>query len=218
MILNALDLPPQYFFLFLIKNNHKSLKMKNLVFIALPFFLFFACTEAPKNTTVVETSKTVVSDSASIANTIHSFYKWYNVFSMDTTKRVDFADQSGKYIRLDEPKMKKYFSYFQETGFVSTAFIENEFAFYRKCGEFWKTEEVGDVPTGMDADKYYCAQDWETEFWTNSPVRIKMVSPDSVFATLFSRDKNDQLERNFELKKENGKWLLAKIECDMGVQ
>jgi hypothetical protein len=167
--------------------------MKNLVLVLFPIFLFFACKEAPKNTATIEASNTVVSDSAAIANTIHSFYKWYNVFSMDTTTRGDFADQSGKYIRLDELKMKKYFSYFQETGFVSTAFIENEFAFYRKCEQIWKTEEVGDVPTGMDADKYYCAQDWETEFWTNSPVRIKMVSPDSTFATLFSRDKNDQL-------------------------
>lgn len=192
--------------------------MKNLTFIFFALFLFFACTEAPKNAPISEATKEVVSDSMAITNTIHGFYKWYNIFSMDTTKRGDFADQSGKYIRLNEPKMKKYFSYFQETGFVSTTFIENEYAFYKKCEAIWKTEEVGDVPTGMDADKYYCAQDWDNEFWTNAPVRIKMVSPDSAFATLYSTDKNVQLERNFELKKEKDKWLLAKIECDMGVE
>jgi hypothetical protein len=192
--------------------------MKNLTLIFLSFILLSACTEVPKKTPVVEISQAIISDSAAIANSIHSFYKWYNVFCMDTTNRVDFADQSGKYIRLDAPKMKKYYAYFQETGFVSTAFIENEYAFYKKCGAIWKTEEVGDVPTGMDADKYYCAQDWDNEFWTNAPVRIKMISPDSAFATLYSTDKNVQLERNFELKKENGKWVLTKIECDMGVE
>ena len=72
------------------------------------------------------------------------------------------------------------------------------------------------MPSCVDADKYFCAQEWETEFWTNAPVRIKMISPDSAFATLYSTDKNVQLERNFELKKENGQWLLSKIECRYG--
>jgi hypothetical protein len=192
--------------------------MKHLTLVALITFLLFACQETPKNVAANATSQAAVSDSAAVAEVIHGFYKWYNVFSMDTTKRGDFADQSGKYLRLDEPKMKKYYAYFQETGFVSTEFIENEYTFYRKCEAIWKTEEVGDVPTGMDADKYFCAQDWETEFWTNAPVRIKNLGTDRVAATLFSTDKNAPIERNFELKKENGKWVLTKIECDMGVK
>jgi Protein of unknown function (DUF3828) len=192
--------------------------MKHLTLVFLTSFLLFACKETPKNGTANTDSQAVVSDSAAVANTIHGFYKWYDVFSMDTSKRGDFADQNGKYLRLDEPKMKKYYTYFQETGFVSAEFIENEYTFYRKCSEFWKTEEVGDVPTGMDADKYFCAQDWEIEFWTNAPVRIKNIGTDRVGATLFSTDKKYPLERNFELKKENGKWVLTKIECDMGVK
>jgi Protein of unknown function (DUF3828) len=192
--------------------------MKNLVIIVLTIFLFFACTETPKNTTNIGTPNAVVSDSAAIANTIHSFYKWYNVFLMDTTKSKNFVDDTGRYYRLDQMKLKKYFSYFQENGFVSEAFIQNEYDFYQKCSELWLHESVGDVPSGMDADKYFCAQDWEIEFWTNAPVRIRKLDENRVGATLYSVDKNVPMERNFELKKENGKWLLTKIECDMGVK
>ena len=37
-------------------------------------------------------------------------------------------------------------------------------------------------------------------------------------ATYHSGEKDQILERNFELEKENGQWLLTKIECDMGSQ
>ena len=105
----------------------------------------------------------------------------------------------------------------QSSGFVSVKFIDNDRAFYKTCEKIWQTEEAEGIPTGMDANKYFCAQDWDINFWTKSPVRIKTIGTDKVAATLYGKNGDSPLEHNFELKKESGKWLISKIECDMGI-
>ena len=189
--------------------------MKNLTLFCALLLMLFSCKESPKSTPSVQTP---VSDSTAVADVIHGFYKWYYVFVQDTTKHISFLNSSGEHFKLNVPRMDKHFANFSESGFISPAFIKNEYAFYKRCEQLWQNEPTDDVPSGMDADKYYCAQDWEVEFWQNAPVRIKIIGNDSIFATLYDSNPKYQLERNFELKKENGKWLLTKIECDMGVK
>lgn len=191
--------------------------MKTLVNISFLAILLFSCKDAPKNTPVIEASKEVISDSMAVTNTIRGFYKWYKDFVVDTTKHMDFADDSGKHYKLNTSKLERYYAHFKVTGFVSNEFIENEYAFYKKCNTLWQDEPVDDVPSCLDADKYYCAQDWDDNIWLNSPIKITKTNGDRASATLYYKDQAYSMERNFELKKENGKWVLAKIECDMGI-
>lgn len=188
----------------------KSLASSILILIAL-----FACNKGAQNT---ETTKSpdAPSDSVAIADAVHGFYKWYTAFSQDTTKRIDFTDDSGQHLTLNQAKLERYYANFKNTGFVSDEFIANEYEFYKKCSKLWQNELIDEVPSCMDADKYFCAQDWEPDFWIKSPVRIKNIGSDKVLATLYGIAFGGSMERNIELKKENGKWLITKVECDMG--
>ncbi len=160
-------------------------------------------------------SPSLAMDSAEIAAVIHGFYKWYDVFA---NKNMQFTDDTGKYLKLSPTKLEAYYAEFKKTGFVSDEFVENEYSFFKKCEKLWVNENKDELVSCLDADKYFCAQDWDMNFWLNSPVRIKNLGENKMSATMYSTDKENPEERNFELKKENNKWLLTKIVCDMGVQ
>ena len=191
--------------------------MKNYIQIFALALLFAACAEAPKNTS--ETSAASVSaDSAMVAQVIHGFYTWYDAISINDAEWSNFTDNSGKHLKLDTTKFNTFLNHLKSSGFVSQSFLDQEKAFYKKCELLWQNEPVDEVPSGMDADKYFCAQDWEINFWVNSPVRIKPLGQYKLAATMYGDEGGSPREHNFELVKENGKWLLSSIECDMGVQ
>ena len=185
--------------------------------ICLLLSVIWGCQESPKSPTNTQVPKDVATDSTAIANTIHGFYQWYDAYVNDNTKQIDFLKVVKNHNTLDLPLLDKYLAKIQSSGFISAEFIANDKAFYQACEKVWQKEEAEGVPTGMDADKYFCAQDWDINFWTKSPVRIKNIGTDKVAATLYGKHGDGSLEHNFELKKENGKWLISKIECDMGV-
>ncbi len=191
--------------------------MKIVVHFLLFSCLILSCKNNSTNTSTPVVEKNMVSDSAAIAETIHGFYKFYSTFENDSTQ-YDFVDDSGKYLKLDEMKLKKYLGKFFQTGLVSEEYITNEHEFYEKCGKLWVTEEKGDVPTGMDADKMYCGQDGDFPEFTTAPV-ISVIKGDRATAKMiFKPNSGNGESRNYELKKENGKWLMAKVECDMGIK
>ena len=172
---------------------------------------FFAC-GGPSTGTDSPTG--AAADSASIAGVIHRFYTWYDAFLKDEARDVNFTTDDGQHLKLDTAVLKGYYENFRNTGLVSEEFIQGEYAFFKKCEQLWQNEPLDEVPSCLDGDKYFCAQDWETSFWTQSPVRIQSTGENRVTATLY----DTEMERSFELVKENGKWLLAKVECDMGVE
>ncbi len=135
----------------------------------------------------------------------------------DTTKPFDITDDTGKHLKINEKALKAYLGEFQKSGFVTESFIAGEFDFYQKCAKLWQNEDIGDVPSGMDADKMLCAQDGDIQMWTKSPVRVVKINDIQAKATLYASDAGGDFERHFELTKENGKWLLSKVECDMGI-
>ena len=186
--------------------------MKKLLIFFLLSSAAFACKQAPKNT---EAASQDDPNLVAITAVIHGFYTWYDAFQQDSTKRIDFTDASGQHLKLIPSKLDTYLAHFKNSGFVSDEFIENEKTFYKSCEKFWQDELVGDVPTGMDADKYYCAQDWEVESWTTSPVGFEPIDEYKAKATMYLKIGDSEDERHFELVKKNGKWLLSKIECDM---
>jgi hypothetical protein len=186
-----------------------------LAFLTSTVFCFLACSQSPKDTATSTTP--VTADSVASADVIHGFYQWYNGFLNEEAKDMNFLNEDGT--TLNQTALESYFSFFKATGFVSNQFVEGEYAFYKKCEELWKKEasNPGEVLPCLDADKYFCAQDWELDYWVKSPVRIKLSGQDKMTATLYGTHGGSPMERNFELVKENGKWLLSKIECDMGI-
>ena len=148
---------------------------------------------------------------------IHGFYQWYDPYVHDEAKNIDFVKVVNNHYALDQPLLEKYLANIKASGLVSSEFLANDLAFYKACEKLWQNEEAEGQPNGMDVNRYFCAQDWELNFWTTSPVRIKSIGVDKVDATLYGEMDGNPFEHNFELKKENGKWLLSKIECDMGI-
>lgn len=189
--------------------------MKNLVFACFSVLVFFSCQQETKKTP--ETTA-VATDSSAIANTIHSFYQWYDKYVQDSTKNVDFIKVVNNHYALDMPLLEKYLTSIKSSGFVSAEFLNNDMDFYKTCEKMWLKEEADGPAIGMDANKYFCAQDWDINFWTKSPVRITSIGNDKASATLYGTYGESPKEQNFELKKENGQWLLTKIECDMGIE
>ena len=195
--------------------------MKQLAFLLLLSTLIFACKENPKQVEKVNIEalkKVAFSDSAVIAETIHGFYKWYDAFDKDTTRNTNFTEVKGKHLKINELALKKYLGEFNKSGVVSEEFITNEYSFYKKCEVLWLTEDKDDVPSGMDANKFFCGQDWEFEEFTTAPVTSTITGDRAKATMLFKPKSGNGASRSFELKKENGKWLLAKVECDMGVK
>jgi hypothetical protein len=183
----------------------------------LPIFILaliaFACN--PKSSS--KASDASAADLDEISAVIHSFYSWYDGFVMDSTIRVDFTDASGEHLKLNEAKFKAYYAHFEKSGYVSAHFVTQELAFFKKCEAYWQNEHIEDVPSCLDADKYFCAQDWDIDYLRKAPISITEVVDGKTTATL---DPQHEGEQALELKmiKENGKWVIAEVVCDMGVE
>ena len=96
---------------------------------------------------------------------------------------------------------------------MSDEFVTDETKFYKACAKVWQTEQEDDVSSGLDADRYFCAQD-EVEAYNTKPV-VSTINGDRAQASLMVAVESPI---KFEMKKENGKWLLAKVDCNMGVK
>ena len=190
--------------------------MKYLLFIALFFVSLTNCGDK-SNAGTGNSTPSVLNDSTEIATTIHGFFTWYDAMQRDTIRPFDITDDKGEHLKINQTALKTYLGEFMKSGFVTESFITGEFDYYQKCEKLWQNEEIGDVPSGMDVDKILCAQDGDIALWTKSPVRIVKTDDTHAKATLYISDANGEFERSYELTKENGKWLLSKIECDTGI-
>lgn len=191
--------------------------MKNYIYIILISIaaVFSACGKS--NTTDTSTS-TVTNDSTAVAAVIHGFYKWYDHFITNDAINYNITDNGGAHLTLNQEALDAYLATIKKSGFVNDAFIQGEYAYYKKCEQLWQNEDKEDVPSGMDADKYFCAQDYDIAFYTEAPIRIQSLGADKISATMYNTDTEYPMERHFELQKENGKWYISKIECDMGIE
>lgn len=191
--------------------------MKNLAFFAL--ILAAACgpkkqaevqTPAPANTAVVSTYP---KDSADMAETIHRFFKWYGESGEQLINKINFIDESGPHPKLDLPKLGQYLGEFYHSEAVCEEFVQNETIFYRACSQGWKTENSGEVITCMDSDHYYCQQDGEVKEFLTAGVSAKITGGRAEVKLMLDPNGPNGGPRDFEMKKENGKWLLSKVNC-----
>lgn len=206
------------------KGGHfKPFNMKYLLFFSLAVFSFFSCKNSTNNSdqTTDEPTGSAGSqdhpDLAAITDVIHNFYKWYG--TAQAAIDINYLNLEGKYPKLDNANVDAYYELIAASGFISNEYVESEKAYLKKCEAAWEKEKYEDGPLpGLDADRFFCAQDWDLNFWTMSPVTAEGLGTDRVKATMSGTEGGSPQERKFELKKENGKWLITKIECDMGIE
>ena len=141
--------------------------MKNLILICFLLTGLMACNNAPSTTSEPTDNGGSQDDPdlEAITNTIHGFYVWYDAFQKDETRNLNFTSEKDQHLVLDLRKLEQFYANLRASGFISDEFIENDRAVLKKCEALWQNEELGDVPSCLDADRFFCAQDWDLSFW-----------------------------------------------------
>ena len=195
------------------------MKQFALLTLVVAFFLV-ACNnkDAAKSAASAETKTAVANtsaDSLAIAEALHGFFTWYDANETRLGK-IEYVNDKGKHLVLDEKQLMLYHAEIKKSGFVSDDFIADEKKFYQACSKAWANERKDEVPTGLDANRYHCAQDFMAPY--NTGVVTSTINGDRADAVLTLSAGTAKSDFKFEMKKENGKWLLAKINCDLGVK
>lgn len=155
-------------------------------------------------------------DSVAISNSLIGFFNWYDKHA-DSLARIRFVDEQKEHLELDEPLLQRYLSVLGSSGLVSTELLDNETRFYKACEKAWQSEKKDEIPTGLSADRFYCAQDFIAPY--SSGKVTSEVNGDRATATLtLTGEMGEKSQFRFDMKKEYGKWLLARLGCDMGVK
>ena len=189
--------------------------MKYLLLLCLTLFSLSACQNtANKSNQSTKTGSTLTdADQEAITDVIHNFYQWYND-SINSLQGMEYINY-GKHLTLNMAKVDTYFEQFLKTGFISKEYVEGEKDYLKALEADWKKTEYEDGPVdGLDYDRFFCAQDWDIKFWTTAPVEVEGLGTDRVSATMSGDEGGGERTQNFELKKENGKWLISKIDCE----
>lgn len=183
--------------------------MKYLLLLFCLANLCFACTHTPATG-----GSQAATDLEAVSTAVHGFYAWYDAFQIDQSRNVLFFDNSGEHLRLDSAKLDQYYNNLRAGGFISETFIAADRKFWMDCEVLWQDEIKGDVPSCVDYDRFFCAQDWELQRWTHAPVKMEPTGPNSVRATLSDLEPGRAREQVLELAKEQGKWLITRIVCE----
>ncbi len=198
--------------------------MKNIFFLGLVLALWTACQTSPNvPATTTPASKPAVdstAEKAAVTAAVRGFFNWYSQFMQTedfSSNKYNFVDYETPHPTLKPAVLDAYLQAFVKGGFVGQEFVKRQKAFYQKASVLWQKEEKGDVPSGMDADPYFCAQDDVAEYYLKAPVTVQFTGQDQATAILDLNDETMQTKLKVFLQKENGKWLYAGTECDLGV-
>ena len=154
-------------------------------------------------------------DSTAISGCITGFYRWY-ARNGDSLNAIDFIDERGSHLKLDTVRLQNYFDFLKTSGFVSDELLENEKRFYRACAAEWLNEQKDEVPSGLAADRFYCAQDYVAPY--DSGRVSSVVSGDRAKAVLtLAGQLGENPSFKYDMKRESGRWLIARLGCDSGV-
>ena len=189
--------------------------MKHLIFV-LALFLVSSCGQNAQPADQAQTKPavpTVANEEAAMAETLHQFYKWYGETGEQLITKINFIDETGPHPKLDLPILGRYLGEFMKSGAVCTEFVQNETIFYRACSHGWKTENSGEVITCFDHDRYYCQQDGDVREFLTAGVKANIQGDRAEVQLLLDPNGPNGGPRDFEMKKENGKWLLSKVGC-----
>ncbi|MBC7776783.1 MAG: hypothetical protein H7246_15220 [Phycisphaerae bacterium] len=149
-----------------------------------------------------------------MAESLHTFFKWYGETGEQLITKIDFVNTSEKHPTLDLSVLAKYLGEFSKSGAISTEFIQNETIYYRACNFAWENENSNEVITGFEVDRYYCQQDGDVREFQTAGISSKINGDRALVQLLLDPNGPNGGPRNFEMKKENGKWLLSKNGCN----
>jgi hypothetical protein len=164
-------------------------------------------------------------DSTQIRTTIFSFYNWYlknnsRINSFNLYSGVRSNDTPPYHINWKEDE--KYFAYIRSSvPQLGEEYIRNQKIFLKQCDSAFKADTEGDVPYGFDWDWYTDSQE-EPSYLVDELKKAKqwVMNVKGVDATVdllsYYMDKNKKVETVimcFAMKKEKGKWKIAKIGC-----
>jgi hypothetical protein len=194
--------------------------MKNSVLICLVLTSLFACKEAPKNTADTPSDKMAEvptdkggtqddGDLVAVTDVIHGFYQWYEAFTNDDKRNIDYLDSKGKTSKLDNAKVNAFHAELMKSGFISKVYIDNDMVYLKKYEAEWQKnkENNNDGPlSGLDYDRVFCGQDWDIIAYTMGAIEAEGLGTNQVKVTVEAS--------KIELVKENGKWLISKISCE----
>lgn len=193
---------------------------KDFTLLLLISLLFAACAEEGNKAEAskASTNTTANPDSIQIAESLNTFYKWYGETGNQLKTKFPFINTTGKHPVLDEAMLKQYFAEFLKSGVVSSALIEDEIKFYRACAVLWQTQKKGDRYSGLDFDRFYCQNDVDAAEFLTAGVRFRARGEMAKVQLMLKELGPNTGAREFEMKRENGKWLLSKLRCNSGVQ
>ena len=191
------------------------LKMRNLIIGLSLALMGMACAGGGRKAEVSKTAVPAVNlDSVAMAETVHAFYKWYGESGEQLITRINFVNTAGKNPTLDLAVLAKYLGEFSKSGAICTEFIQNETIFYRACALAWANENSDEGMTGFDIDRYYCQQDGEVREFQTAGITSQITGDRATVQLMLDPKGPNGGPRNFEMKKENGKWLLSKNGCE----
>lgn len=202
---------------------------KYLLFLFAASVLMLSCknkkTEAGKEDQQQEVKADPAKDSADIRAVITSFYNWYNT---NYTKLMKYDLYSGTK-KEDQPPYKinwseveKYQQFIKDSiPQLGAEFLVNQKHFFEQCDSAFKKDVDEELPYGFDYDWYTNSQEdpqYLLDGINKSGKWIITVKGDVATVEIGApEDKNyvsGSLLMQFDMKKENGKWTIAKIGND----
>ncbi len=196
--------------------------MKYFLFIFLATFTLLSCKNTPTpdaGAATEEVSQDNGSDNdpdlLAITDVIHNFYKWFNTNGA-TMQEIDYV-KPGRSTTLDMERLAAYHAQLKQSNCISQAYIDGDLAYLKNLeATAWKTEDVRETPlTGLDSERLFCAQDWDINYWMTAPVYVEGLGlgAEKAIAKLSGDEGGSPRVQDFEVVKENGKWLISKIIC-----
>ncbi len=200
--------------------------MKYLLSAALALVLWSACQNTPATTTTTAATPPApafdsLAEKAAVTAAVRGFFDWYSKYMQTPdfgNEKYNFVDYETPHPALKPAALEAYLGQFVKGGFVGQAFVQRQKAFYQKAAVLWQKEEKGDIPSGMDADPFFCAQDDVAEYYKKATVDVQFTAPDKATATLDLTDPTMMYKLPVYLQKENGKWLYVATQCDLGIE
>jgi len=205
--------------------------MKQLTLLLLIISIgFVSCKQADKSAkketapeATQETAPDTAKDSAAIRNTIMEFYNWYNT----NDKKLQAYNLYNGIKKKDSPpyqinweEAEKYLTFIHTSvPQLGSAFINNQRLFFKQCDSAFKVDTEDDIPYGFDYDWFTNSQEEPQvllDELNQSKQWLIIVKGDDAHVAVKGTytDNGKQTETTVikvDLKKEGGKWKIAKI-------
>jgi hypothetical protein len=212
-----------------ILKHHKPKIMK-----ALPALLLVTCLavisckdkeKAADNKTVTVTTTSYIQDSTEISQTIKDFYTWYSTHQQNFMKYDLYNGVKKKNeppYQIDWAVVDKYQGYIHDSvPQLGEAFLSNQKILLQKADSAFKVDKEDDVPAYFDFDWYTNTQE-DPAYMLDELNKSKrwniVVNGDNATAEVKGFDEDGTKPAAtvilVEMKKENGKWKIAKTWTD----